>query len=56
MEGKYNHTVFLDIKGYVIDWIQSAFRFNVLDSYYYSTGKNQINGHGDLLLDYRMGH
>jgi len=56
MPGKYNLTVFLGREDCVIDWIQSAFSFIVLDSDYYSTGKSQIKGHGDILLDYTMEH
>ena len=56
MPGKYNLTVFLEREDYVIDWVQSAFSFIVLDSDYYSTVKSQIKGHGDILLEYTMEH
>jgi lipopolysaccharide transport system ATP-binding protein len=56
MPGKYSLTVFLGREDYIIDWIQSAFSFIVLDSDYYSTGKSQVKGHGDILIDYTMEH
>lgn len=54
MPGTYFLTTFLGNQENIIDWVISAFKFNIIESDFYSTGRLQEKGHGDVLLDYDL--
>lgn len=50
--GIYTCNLFCEINGVIVDWIQSAFQFNVEDGDYYNTGSLYQRVAGEVLVDY----
>lgn len=50
--GMYTSTLFCEVNGIIVDWIQSAFQFQVEDGDYYQTGSMADRSVGEVLVDY----
>jgi hypothetical protein len=48
----YTSTLFCEVNGIIVDWIQSAFQFQVEDGDYYQTGSMADRSVGEVLVDY----
>jgi hypothetical protein len=50
--GVYTCSLFCEINGHIVDWLQSAFQIHVEDGNFFGTGSLIARNQGDVLVGY----
>jgi lipopolysaccharide transport system ATP-binding protein len=53
--GVYTCNLFCEINGRIVDWIQTAFQFDVEDGDFYQTGSVSLRSSGEIFVEYDWG-